>query len=252
MHQPTGTQAYRNSANKQEKDMAIEFFSDLFGLKYLKNYIGGITFLARFPSMMQTSSTGSYYVRLKTDTGALEDGLRVPPRSRRFAAAELDPRLEVVLPLLHERLSGLNTESPFPRTYSFLGIEIQSTLQTLGAVLLKHILITFHNVYLEHKSSCKATYLTSSMKYDRQFNAASMVRRIEALQVKLNAAKDKEERRALEDDVTGKAGAVSSYYLSMLRIVCSSIDPVVLLVWDLCRGRRTITKGCGLHSEGRG
>ncbi|KAI6111306.1 hypothetical protein F5141DRAFT_776047 [Pisolithus sp. B1] len=44
----------------------------------------------------------------------------------------------------------------------------------------------------------------SSMKYDRQLNAPSMIQKIEALEVKLNAAKDKEERLALEDDVTGK------------------------------------------------
>ncbi|KAI5985058.1 hypothetical protein EDD15DRAFT_1650942 [Pisolithus albus] len=37
------------------KPAAIKFFVDLFGLKYLENYIGKITFFARFPSMMQTS-----------------------------------------------------------------------------------------------------------------------------------------------------------------------------------------------------
>lgn len=45
--------------------------------------------------------------------------------------------------------------------------EIGSTSQTLGTALLKYILITFHNVYLEHESFCEITYLVSSMQYNR-------------------------------------------------------------------------------------
>ncbi|KAI6102877.1 hypothetical protein F5141DRAFT_235953 [Pisolithus sp. B1] len=42
------------------------------------------------------------------------------------------------------------------------------------------------------------------MKYDRQLDAPSMVEDIKALQVKLDATKDEDEQRALEEDVTGK------------------------------------------------
>ncbi|KAI6102886.1 hypothetical protein F5141DRAFT_1133485 [Pisolithus sp. B1] len=43
---------------RQRKDIAMKFFSDLFGLVYLKNYIGDLTFFTRFPLMMETSSAG--------------------------------------------------------------------------------------------------------------------------------------------------------------------------------------------------
>ncbi|KAI5994810.1 hypothetical protein EDD15DRAFT_2259249 [Pisolithus albus] len=71
MHQPTGTGPSYKSANILKKDLAIKFFSDLFGLTYLKNYvcshfyspthifhgmqIGKITFFTRFSSMMESS-----------------------------------------------------------------------------------------------------------------------------------------------------------------------------------------------------
>ncbi|KAI6109091.1 hypothetical protein EV401DRAFT_385453 [Pisolithus croceorrhizus] len=63
----------------------------------------------------------------------------------------------------------------------------------------------------------------------RQFNAASMVRRIEALQVKLNAAKDKEERRALEDDVTGKI--LWFFWCG----ICAEVDELLPKVVDYIR-----------------
>ncbi|KAI6000069.1 hypothetical protein EDD15DRAFT_1886531 [Pisolithus albus] len=56
MRRPTGNEQFDKSANKHEEDAAIKFFLDLFGLKYLENYIGKITFFARFPSMMETSA----------------------------------------------------------------------------------------------------------------------------------------------------------------------------------------------------
>ncbi|KAI5987367.1 hypothetical protein EDD15DRAFT_2199579 [Pisolithus albus] len=52
--QPMGTEPSHNSPNIQKKVTATKFFSDLFGLNYLKNYIGDITFFTRFPSMIET------------------------------------------------------------------------------------------------------------------------------------------------------------------------------------------------------
>ncbi|KAI5995226.1 hypothetical protein EDC04DRAFT_1211939 [Pisolithus marmoratus] len=63
-HQPTGTASGHKSTvhctimqrtcipsqwcqNRQKKNRAIRFFSDMFGLKYLRNYIGKITFFVR-------------------------------------------------------------------------------------------------------------------------------------------------------------------------------------------------------------
>ncbi|KAI5984792.1 hypothetical protein EDC04DRAFT_1626113 [Pisolithus marmoratus] len=50
-----GTEVHRKS-NKWKKDGAIKFFSNLFGLKYLRNYIGEITLFEKLPSMIETDS----------------------------------------------------------------------------------------------------------------------------------------------------------------------------------------------------
>ncbi|KIN94211.1 hypothetical protein M404DRAFT_1008510 [Pisolithus tinctorius Marx 270] len=69
-----------------------------------------------------------------------------------------------------------------------------------------------------------------------------MVQEIEALCEKLNSTEDEDEQRALEEDITGKARAASTCYLSTL-MVHSLIDLVALLVWDLRGSGRTITTG---------
>ncbi|KAI6105260.1 hypothetical protein EV401DRAFT_599138 [Pisolithus croceorrhizus] len=66
----------------------------------------------------------------------------------------------------------------------------------------------------------------------RQFNVPPTVQDIRANQVNLDETKDEDEQRAPED-------------------VTEKMDPVALLVWDLCRRRRTVTEGCESHSERR-
>ncbi|KAI6102872.1 hypothetical protein F5141DRAFT_235589 [Pisolithus sp. B1] len=51
--QPTRTELYHQSADRWKKDESFKFFSHMFGLEYLRNYIGEITF-ARFLWMMET------------------------------------------------------------------------------------------------------------------------------------------------------------------------------------------------------
>ncbi|KAI6020555.1 hypothetical protein EDC04DRAFT_400255 [Pisolithus marmoratus] len=53
MRQLAGTEAHRKSVNKRG---AMKFFSDLFGLQYLRNYIGEITLFERLPSMIEIDS----------------------------------------------------------------------------------------------------------------------------------------------------------------------------------------------------
>ncbi|KAI6128730.1 hypothetical protein EDD16DRAFT_1547849 [Pisolithus croceorrhizus] len=54
-HQPAGTfHTWYKSANRRLMDEAIKYFSDMFGLEYLKNYVGEITFFKRLPSMAAT------------------------------------------------------------------------------------------------------------------------------------------------------------------------------------------------------
>ncbi|KAI6019334.1 hypothetical protein PISMIDRAFT_436886 [Pisolithus microcarpus 441] len=182
MHRPTGNEQFDKSANKQRGDIVIKFFLDLFGLKYLENYIGKITFFARFPPMMETGA-----VDVLSAGTAEEDGLRAylpklsyasslmgynPFRgSRQFTAAEFDPRLETVLPLLHRRCQTLCAQDDAPRRYAHerrrVEGEIKSISQTLGVDLIEHITTAFYNAYHQHKSSTEVTYRVSPMKYDR-------------------------------------------------------------------------------------
>ncbi|KAI6107317.1 hypothetical protein EV401DRAFT_458466 [Pisolithus croceorrhizus] len=67
------------------------------------------------------------------------------------------------------------------------------------------------------------------MKYDRQPSAPSMIQKIKALQVKLNATKDRREQRALEDDVTGKI-----LWLFWCGI-CAEVDELLPKVVDYIR-----------------
>ncbi|KAI6038898.1 hypothetical protein EDC04DRAFT_1845993 [Pisolithus marmoratus] len=176
-------------------------------------------------------------------------------KGRDQSSAEQDLRLEVVLPLLCRRCQDLCAERDAPGRYADekgkVVREVKSILQTLGSGLLEHITIAFLNAYREHESHTRATRQASNIDYDRWLNTPSIVQRIGALQAKLDVTKDGDEQRALEEDVTGKARAVSSCYIPMLTTVYSLIDPVALLVWDLRRSRRTVTKGCELHSERR-
>ncbi|KAI6018949.1 hypothetical protein BKA83DRAFT_4309659 [Pisolithus microcarpus] len=150
--------------NKQKKDIAIEFFSNLFGLKYLKNYVGEITFVARFPSMMETSPVDVLFA-----SAAKEDGLRVrlpnlsctnfvmgyndPFRDDQgFATTEPDPRLEAVLPLLLGRCESFCAPYDAPcRGHEIQRVEeeIMCISQTLGVDLVGHITTAFYNAYRE-------------------------------------------------------------------------------------------------------
>ncbi|KAI6000056.1 hypothetical protein EDD15DRAFT_1884407 [Pisolithus albus] len=59
-HQPTRTEPSHKFINRQRKDTAIEFFSELFGRKHLKNFIGDITFFNRFPDAMETGPLNDF------------------------------------------------------------------------------------------------------------------------------------------------------------------------------------------------
>ncbi|KAI6042414.1 hypothetical protein EDC04DRAFT_1002612 [Pisolithus marmoratus] len=161
MRQLVGTEAHR----KSNKRGAMKFFSDLFGLQYLRNYIGEITLFERLPSMVQTDSLSEGSVG-----AAEEDSLLVhPPKltctnwvmtcnlfnRRQQSNADEDSRLEVVLPLLRRRCQNLRTEHDAPRRYADemkkVVREVESILQTLGSGLLKYIANTFFKTYLEHE-----------------------------------------------------------------------------------------------------
>ncbi|KAI6019385.1 hypothetical protein PISMIDRAFT_616447 [Pisolithus microcarpus 441] len=128
--------------------------------------------------------------------------------SQQFAAAESEPRLETVLPLLHRRCQTLCAEYDAPRRYAQerrrVEVETKSISQTLGADLLAHIMIAFISAYWGHVSHREIPLGASPMKYDRQLDTLSVIQEIKALQAQLDATKDEDEQRALEEDVTGK------------------------------------------------
>lgn len=126
-----------------------------------------------------------------------EDGFR---GGREFTVMELDPHLEVALPLLRRRWETLHRMSYMPPLWHTdrqeVEDEINSISQTLGAALLEHIVITDCNASLRRK--CKLA------GQPRQLDIPSLVQDINALQVKLGATMDEYEQRALEEDITGK------------------------------------------------
>ncbi|KAI6146965.1 hypothetical protein EDD17DRAFT_84704 [Pisolithus thermaeus] len=152
MHQLAGIEPYHTST---KKNIAIKFFSDLFALEYLKNYIGDLTFFTRLPLMMGTSPVGD----VQSVGDAEEHGSM---SGQQFIAAESDPRLEAVLPLLHRRCQILCDRNDASRQYAdekqTVEDEIKSISQTLGADLLKHMRIAFYNAYREHELPSEATH----------------------------------------------------------------------------------------------
>ncbi|KAI6038932.1 hypothetical protein EDC04DRAFT_1848529 [Pisolithus marmoratus] len=163
--QLTGTEAHRKSVNRRKKDRVIKFFSDLFGLKYLRNYIGGITFFERLPSMIETDSLSEGSVSTAEENSLLPQ----PPKlscinwvmicnlynGRQQSNADEDSHLEVVLPLLRRRCQNLCAEDDAPRQCADeqkkVVREAESILQTLGSGLLKYIASTFFRTYLKHE-----------------------------------------------------------------------------------------------------
>ncbi|KAI6020593.1 hypothetical protein EDC04DRAFT_2737279 [Pisolithus marmoratus] len=204
----------------------------MFGLKYLRNYIGKLTFFARFPWVMDTILPSDIQ-----SVGSEDDSLLLHPpklfcanclmrcnlfKANQSNAAQSDPCLQTALPLLYRRCLTLRTTDAkgrfLPRgAYERrkMECELMSMSQTLGTDLLEHIRIRFDKAYYARLSSygsashpqSQSTGVTgqaSNMYYDRTLNIPSMVQEVQALKTKLNATEDEDEQRALEEDVTGK------------------------------------------------
>ncbi|KAI5998282.1 hypothetical protein EDD15DRAFT_314347 [Pisolithus albus] len=69
----------------------------------------------------------------------------------------------------------------------------------------------------------------SSMEYNREPDSPSMIQHVKELQVKLDATKDEDEQRALEEDVTGKI-----LWLFWCGI-CAEVDQLLPKVTDFIR-----------------
>ncbi|KAI5997512.1 hypothetical protein EDD15DRAFT_2410828 [Pisolithus albus] len=214
--------------NRWKKDRAVKFFSDMFGLKYLRNFIGEITFFARLPYVMNTDPRSDISPVCATGEGGL------PPHSPTLSranwatrynllwgnqqsnAVQSDTRHKVVLPLLYQRCQILRTWHDTPHQYAAespkVECELMSIMQTQGARLLECIMTSFRNLWCELVTS--GTAVPVNIDYDKRLDTPSVVQEIEALQVKLDALEDEDEQRVLEEDITGKARIASSFYLS--------------------------------------
>ncbi|KAI5997530.1 hypothetical protein EDD15DRAFT_348099 [Pisolithus albus] len=162
IHQPTGRGLCRKLANRRKKDRATKFFSDMFGLKYLRNYIGDITFLARLPYVINADPASDISSVCATE----EDGLlphsstlshanrgtryNLLRGSQQSNTVQPDARYKVALPPLYRRCQILRAPSDTPHWFvaeiKKLECESKSIMQTQGARLLGYIIATFCNL----------------------------------------------------------------------------------------------------------
>ncbi|KAI6147787.1 hypothetical protein BKA82DRAFT_4144198 [Pisolithus tinctorius] len=165
----------------------------MFGLEHLKNFVGEVTFFERLPSIMETRLHNGGSVG--TAGGS---GLPAHPFNLLFNA-----RREVVVPRLLERCNvlGQQTGRSVLRAMRNAQDEVASISQTLGAGLLEHIRATLLDVCEGNPS--RRTDQIGDTDHDTA-NARSTVKEIVALQMTLQGAEDENEKRALEEDITGK------------------------------------------------
>lgn len=196
MHQPVGTETVHSHGVADE---AIKFFSDMFALEYLKNYVGEITFFKKLPFIVGTESASE-------SSGVAEDGLQSSPSKllrgalvtmRKFKRRSItiqDPHLEVVLPHIRKECQTLGLwylkAIPHLTKKQKMENEMRSISQTLGAFILHHIGKAF-------------TCGHSCIDYDGQLDAVSVLEEINTLRMKLETTEDEAEQRALEEDIAG-------------------------------------------------
>lgn len=218
IHQLTGHGLCGKLATRRKKDRAVKFFSNMFGLKYLRNYIGEITFLARLPCVMNADPPSDISSVCATEEDGLLPHSLTPSRAnwatrynllwgdQQSNAVQLDARHKIVLPLLHTRCQILRTRHVTSHRYAVesqkLKRELKSIMQTLGADLLECIMTTFDDVAYEHEHG--GTAVPVDIDYDKQLDTPSVVQEIAALQVELDALEDEDEQRVLEEDIIGK------------------------------------------------
>ncbi|KAI6118496.1 hypothetical protein EDD16DRAFT_983551 [Pisolithus croceorrhizus] len=128
-------------------------------------------------------------------------------RDRQHFNTVQDPRLAVTLPLLHRRCQTFHATPSISCWYANekkkVALEFKSILQSPSSQLFRQVMVTLLDADSK-RGACTEATLSGRVDYDGQLNTTSMAQEIEALQVKLDAATDEGEQRALEEDVTGK------------------------------------------------
>ncbi|KAI6042337.1 hypothetical protein EDC04DRAFT_996420 [Pisolithus marmoratus] len=149
------------SANRWKADEAIKFFSEMFGLKYLRNFVGETTFFKDLKSLTVTESRSEVSVggaggQPVTSKLSFVSWVMTHNLLKRQLPSEIpqEPRLKVLLPLLRRRCQGLDPFEDMSHQHAEeqkTEHEVKSLSQTLGAGLLEYISTIFNNAALPDK-----------------------------------------------------------------------------------------------------
>lgn len=190
---------------------AVKFLSGIFGLENLKDYIGEIAFFKELPSMLETLSHGSACF-LSSNISALADGLPARPATPWWT--HIIPGMvrnlhnELVVPPLVEKCKAFYPLAD-PDLYCTAREralrEVKSISQTLGVELLRQICTVIPDASVHEMHGMQVTI------HARRVDVHSTLQDIMALQRKLDGTEDDDERRALEEDVTGQILWLSLY-----------------------------------------
>lgn len=199
LHHLIGT-GVRHDSLPNWKTNGVVDFPALFGLEHLKHYVGEITFFQRLPSIIETQ------LRSEEPTvhppNPLCNGLTMTRnllRSRLRSDVGQNARDEVEAPLLLKNCEVLRGESPDEAQKT--RHEMESISQSLSVGLLEHIQSSFLDASEDSHST--QTGQARSTNYG-MVDVRSTVEEIVALQKRFYETKDKDEHRALEEDITGK------------------------------------------------
>ncbi|KAI6016526.1 heterokaryon incompatibility protein-domain-containing protein [Pisolithus marmoratus] len=186
LHYVTGTKARHKSADQQKTSGAVDF-SAIFGLDYLKTFVGEITFFKRLPSIMESQLCNELSeTSVRTAQG---DALPVHPTNLTFLLA-----MRIRYLSRDEHMSCLSRDARRETRN-----EVKLISQTLSVELLDRI----RSYLLEGFEDEQSTGQGSRPDYD-PVNIRSTVQEIESLQGKLQETHDEGEQCALEEDITGK------------------------------------------------
>lgn len=210
--QPQRTGIYDKPSNRQAVTEAIQLFSDTFGVKYLQDYVGEITFLRKLPLIVEAESSLAGVARgdrLLERLPFVNWAVTRNPSNNRCQSAAQDQCVEVELPVLRKRCHALYPSVNETRGYVLeerkVELEVNSVSQTLGATLLRHIGIAFKDAYHNHsRRRPQIDQTNGDLNFNRHADVSSMVHEIQGLQAMHNAIEDEDEKRALGEDITGK------------------------------------------------
>ncbi|KAI6002307.1 hypothetical protein F5J12DRAFT_228615 [Pisolithus orientalis] len=187
LHHTVGAGALDDSAQDKQKTSGVVDFSAIFGLQYLDNFVGEITFFERLPSIMETQ------FRCEASVDAADrDGISARPCP---SNPSFNPHCA---PLLLKKCKGLDQPWSIGERRNTQN-DVRSISQTLSVGLLDRICSSF----LGESKDKQRIGRVGCTDYDT-VNVHSMVQEITSLQAKLEATHDEDEQRALEEDITGK------------------------------------------------